>query len=397
MFPESLIRPTFDDPAYTPLEKAASLFEEHPEEEKTYANPSQFEKRQWHELKTAVEMMAHDVNGYLKEKTGLEKPVIDEYGRISPDAYAGTFNFPQKKIDTDNTYVAEREEEFMWQAASHKAGSAREPVYKAMTEIDKEKIAYYYATTYGVSTTKDMLDMWREERSQGLAEGWEMLSTALFHKAFGDRMIVARASAFDDIANGVDTVIIDKESGDIICAFDELHEVQGAVLSEKRREMKRVAMKQKNNTGGVTLSYGFKKTQAGFTPTSMTHVPVLCLSVETEPLKRILYGFSAEGNLSDEERAFVSDMLEQLLVEAEHADDALVEEGERRRERRNVVIEERKRLQSGYGERNFAKERALLSEEHALTIPIDEAPVTQRVRRTIHILHALLEELHARE
>jgi len=397
MSPESPIRPVFDDPSYTPLKEAASLFEEHPKEEKTYTDPSQFEKRQWHELKIAVEMMAQDVNGYLKEKTGLEKPVIDAYGRISPDAYAGAFNFPQKKIDTDNTYVAEREEEFMWQAASHKAGSAREPVYNAMTESDKEKIAYHYATTYGVSTTKDMLDMWRKERSQGLAEGWEMLSTTLFHKAFGDRMIVARAAAFDDIANGVDTVIIDKERGDIICAFDELHEVQGAVLSEKRREMKRVAMQQKNNAGGITLSYGFKKTPTGFTPTSMPHIPVLCLSVETEHLKRILYGFSAEGSLSDEERAFVSDMLEQLLAEAEHADDALVEEGERRRERRNVVIEERKRLQSAHGERNFTKERILLAEEHALTIPIDEAPVTQRVRRAIHMLHVLHEELRTHE
>jgi hypothetical protein len=77
-------------------------------------------------------------------------------------------------------------------------------------------------------------------------------------------------------------------------------------------------------------------------------------------------------------------------------DDILVEEGEKRRERMNEIINERRRIQTGYGGRGGARGGALAAEEYLLKIPIEEVPVTQRIRRTIHILEELRSRLAVR-
>jgi len=169
--------------------------------------------------------------------------------------------------------------------------------------------------------------------------------------------------------------MIDKESGDIICSFDELHETQAVEMVMLRANRKREHVEGKNKEGGATLKYGLKKTKDGFAPASVSHVPVFCLSADTESVKRLLYGCSATGELTNEEKDILLNLLDTLHAEAERMDDILVEEGE------------------SYGGRGGARGGALAAEEYLLKIPIEEVPVTQRIRRTIHILEELRSRL----
>lgn len=89
------------------------------------------------------------------------------------------------------------------------------------------------------------------EKSRG--EQLEMLKTALFNKFLSKSFITVRASRFDDIANKADNIIIDRISGNIVCALDEVGEISGS-----RFETKKEQVLAKNKEGGVLLKYALR-------------------------------------------------------------------------------------------------------------------------------------------
>lgn len=92
----------------------------------------------------------------------------------------------------------------------------------------------------------------KEEKQKKSGEKLEMLVVALFHKFLKDKFIVTRSSPYDDVFNGIDTLILEKETGDLICAFDEVADAAGPNLQNKIKEIT-----EKNKNGG-TLRYGLK-------------------------------------------------------------------------------------------------------------------------------------------
>ena len=97
------------------------------------------------------------------------------------------------------------------------------------------------------------LEKWKENKSKANGEQLEMLKTIIFHKNLGSDFIVVRSSRFDDIKNGIDNVIINKKTGDVICAFDEVCPRKGDRYTQKQE-----TILKRNTKGGVSLKYGIK-------------------------------------------------------------------------------------------------------------------------------------------
>ncbi len=98
------------------------------------------------------------------------------------------------------------------------------------------------------------------QKKKRLMEGeqLEMLACAIFTKNFGDDFVVVRSSLHDDQVNNVDTVILDKKTGSLVCAFDEVSDVSGASYQEKEDLVRR-----KNVDDGTSLKYGVGMSDAG--------------------------------------------------------------------------------------------------------------------------------------
>ena len=92
-----------------------------------------------------------------------------------------------------------------------------------------------------------------EKKLQSYGALFEILKTTIFHKHLGEQFIVVRTSRYDDIENGVDNVLMDRRTGEIVCAFDEVSDVRSDAYQEKQKELV-----VKNTHGGASLLYGIK-------------------------------------------------------------------------------------------------------------------------------------------
>ena len=96
------------------------------------------------------------------------------------------------------------------------------------------------------------------EREIKIGKIWEMLATAILDEKLGQDFIVTRTSRYDDICNGdakVDTLLLDKKTGKIICVFDEVVTLDDREKDERFKEKKK-NIAQLNNFSGAKLKYG---------------------------------------------------------------------------------------------------------------------------------------------
>ncbi|HEY4518566.1 MAG TPA: hypothetical protein VJG48_03015 [Candidatus Paceibacterota bacterium] len=155
--------------------------------------------------KKLLEYLASEAEALRKDGVSIG----DDF-RLSPDAYGEIYTDEQRKQDRE--YVAEMEAKY----------------YPGLSE-----------------------DEIRESELATDGTQFEILKTALFHKKLKGQFIVVRASRFDDILNGVDNVLVDRRTGKVVCAFDE---VSDNVDIDYRR--KRAKLDNQNTSEGAQLKYG---------------------------------------------------------------------------------------------------------------------------------------------
>ena len=78
-----------------------------------------------------------------------------------------------------------------------------------------------------------------------------MLKTAIFYKYLRKEFIIARSTDYDDIKRHVDNIILDKKTGNIVCALDETTDLEN--VREKKEEVSKM-----NEEHGASLKYGLK-------------------------------------------------------------------------------------------------------------------------------------------
>jgi hypothetical protein len=116
----------------------------------------------------------------------------------------------------------------------------------ADTSLVAEKV-HDWSTAEG-KTSAD----WLASREKNPANITEIATTLLFDKILGDEFIVVRASTFDDYEHGADQLIIDKQTGAVICGLDDVIGHLGDDGGAKKAEK----INRKMAKGGAIIKYG---------------------------------------------------------------------------------------------------------------------------------------------
>jgi hypothetical protein len=140
---------------------------------------------------------------------------------------------------------------------------------------------------------------------------FEMLTTSILHKKLSKDFIVARTSEYDDARNKVDNIILERETGNIICAFDEIGASSGERFDEKRNKV----LERNWQRGGADLKYGLslekKADGTELRKGAVYQIPLFYLSLPEEEIKKALHDPALEESIF---RSFVNSVSEQTKI-----------------------------------------------------------------------------------
>jgi len=166
------------------------------------------------------------LKGEIKEMAlGLQKEgvPVDERARIDINKFKDVYS--KQTIESDDAWVKDLKKEWVNAAASS---------HKMSWLLGREQIKEQVA----------------KENPLGVV--WEMLATKILHENLGENFIVTRTSEYDDARYKVDNIILDRKTGHIICAFDEIGATTGKLFEEKKNNV----LNRNWHRGGTDLKYG---------------------------------------------------------------------------------------------------------------------------------------------
>jgi hypothetical protein len=196
---------------------------------------------------------------------------IEDYYRIDINKFSNVY--PEGDIKKDIEKINERELNFK----------------EKNEKIQKQKIE-----SLSSKTSPDKIiekELKKENISQGIL--FEIFKTSLFNKFLKEDFLVLRTSRYDDIENGVDNLILEKNEGNVICAIDDVTQKK---LSTYFEEKKKEILHKNLNLNGVKIKYGvyFEKDKNGqrlLKKGPLKNIPLFCLPLTQDYLKEGLNNF----------------------------------------------------------------------------------------------------------
>ncbi|MFA5163429.1 MAG: hypothetical protein WC441_02755 [Patescibacteria group bacterium] len=149
---------------------------------------------------------------------------------------------------------------------------------------------------------------WTIKKESDPANLAEMGITLLFNRVLGDKFAVLRASDYDDYENGADNIIVDRESGAVICGIDDVLGRDGDDGSQK----KAVKIKNKMDKGGARIKYGAAMEDGQLTSRSLEHVPLFYFSLSKAELNDLLHSLAENSKPSAKEKGVYKKLIESL-------------------------------------------------------------------------------------
>jgi len=219
------------------------------------------EKKNYTEgLSKMMGRISERINKEVKEQYGLSD-FLDKDGALDMDGYADG-PYSAERVEKDKADVSAMEIDFS------DANDARVRAF------------------YGAKTPAEAVEKWKEEKKKNKNGQMEMAVTGLLYKILKDDFLVVRATAHDDYKGGVDNIILNKRTGEAICAFDEVHEGgKGERTDGKIAKIQKVAAR-----GGANVSYGIKLEDGKLQRAEMKNVPVFYLALKSDELVGLLNG-----------------------------------------------------------------------------------------------------------
>lgn len=178
-----------------------------------------------------------------------------------------------------------------------------------------------------VNRDNELIERWRsrwdkEQKGKGVmrdGEKLEILKSAIFQKFVGDKYYVFRSSLYDDVINKVDNIIIDRETGNIVCAFDEVADIEGPRFQQKQQQI----LERNLNYGGGKLKYGIEiknvndKKEIGLG--EVKNIPLFYIALPKNSLNEGIDSFIPSsfdsGNISDFEKKFFEYVVNSLKAQ----------------------------------------------------------------------------------
>jgi len=142
-------------------------------------------------------------------------------------------------------------------------------------ENNKKIVKEFEDKWYGNLTEEEI----KKEKLKKSGEQFEMLVTSIFNKFLGEKFIIVRSAAYDDIRNKVDNLILDKETGNIVCAFDEVGDSSGLRFEEKKKKI------LERNQRGCSIRYGLGIQKGKLTLENRENIPIFYLALSKESIK----------------------------------------------------------------------------------------------------------------
>jgi|GEM_PF-967477 len=238
-------------------------------------------------LKGILENQSRTVNEMLAQE-GLSGELLNPDASINPEGYAELYG--AETIETDRAFVREREIEF--------------------TSANNPNVQDFYRSEFGAQTEDEIIARWRENKSREKSGQMEMAITALLSQKLGADFLVVRTAARDDYhaESQVDNLILDRVTGDVVGAFDEVHEGgDGSRLKKKQEKIFKIAKR-----GGAEIRYGFKMENGKLARAGLTGVPVFYLGLDSTALGELIQGL---GENNQEKTDVVFTMLLASLEE----------------------------------------------------------------------------------
>ncbi len=197
---------------------------------------------------------------FLKEKLAYS---ADEYNREYNcqwlDAEGSIISSQHQDWDTDGHYA--KEQEVQW------------------------------AKEYGKSR-----EQWLRDKEKNPSNLTEMALTLSLQRLLPPQFIVVRTAKHDDYNNGVDKLIIDKETGSVVCGIDEVVDLQN--LSSPSIKEKKV--REKMLHGGARVKYGAKVEKGELKLKSLRDIPAFYLSLNKKELINLCESLNGDEPNADE-------------------------------------------------------------------------------------------------
>ena len=150
-----------------------------------------------------------------------------------------------------------------------------------------------------------------EDKLETSGEQLEMLKTCIFHKFMKDDFVVVRSSAYDDINNGVDNIILEKKTGKILCAIDEVADSSGDKFEEKQEKI----TEENLRNGGTFVKYGLGMKDEKVVLAPRMNVPVFYLALPKDEVEKGVKNFNISDEKSDTEKTYYKNWISSMLFQ----------------------------------------------------------------------------------
>lgn len=219
-----------------------------------------------------------------------EKKLVLDNGRINMEVFE---NYDPAS-DPEEIFNMEMVHSQMYYEEKDKNG-------KRQYKKDEEMIKYRLAEAglpEGTPYAK-ILECWKKKKEEELSFKWEKTSTILLSRVLGNDFIVLRSSELDDYINKTDTVIVDKESGAVICAIDLVNDRAGGNRYEKK--LQQLKKDVRGGQGGqlrfgITVEKDEKTGEKKLIKKELKNIPRFFLPTEENDLRRLLKEMSDDFN-----------------------------------------------------------------------------------------------------
>lgn len=155
-----------------------------------------------------------------------------------------------------------------------------------------------------------------EKDSERDSERLEMLAYAILYKNLRERFIVARASYHDGSINKVHTILLERETGTLVCAFDEVADTSGPDYEKKQD-----AVRSRNiNRGGASLRDGLRIEERDgnkiISKGAVENIPLFYIALPTDRVERGIQRFIPSLDAQSEfERQLFKYFISAILIQ----------------------------------------------------------------------------------
>lgn len=285
-----------------------------PEKEFFYSQAEHLE-RQNERLALGLKKMSQKVNGEFFPQIGAN--LLLEDGALNMDAFQKKRkNGPYRKTrrGDDPTDLGEdtieHDKDFV-------TGLEENRAYREVKASNTVAI--------GVTSPQRFLDLFEKQELNKPGIKAEMVVTLLLHKVLGKEFLVVRSSYFDDNKNGVDNLVVDRRTGNVVCTFDEVNDdVGGRKMARKSEKVVTTAQ-----NGGSSVKYGltFVDTPEGkkLERCKLDNIPLFAVALGMNDLNALLetVDFDPDAPCSAVELQFFAKLMkaleDQQKILAEHS------------------------------------------------------------------------------